>query len=112
MIGMLGQVGVLIPCRIGAVVPVGDLHIANPGLAHPAGHQALPAKGVGLLRADAVELLRLGCFLRQVEDVRSVSLHLPAQFKGLNHRLGLGVAGGAFELLGMQFLQQVELAAL
>ena len=77
-----------------------------------AGHQALTAEVVRLACADAIELLRRGGFLRQIEDIRRVVLHAPGEFVAGEDSFQLGVTGGFLELLGVQLLNEVKVPAL
>ena len=80
VVAVLWQVGVLIPGGVGAAVAIGDLHVAHAGFAQASGHQALSAIAVRRFLADAVHFLRRGRFLRDVENIGRVVLHLPAEF--------------------------------
>ena len=64
MIGVLRQVRVLVPSRVGGVVTVGHLHEPRSLFAQPAGQQAEPAKLIGRLAAYAIQGLGGGGLLR------------------------------------------------
>lgn len=59
VIGMLGQVRVLILGRICRVITVGDLHVAHTRLAQAARQQAAASKIVGRFLADTIPRKRV-----------------------------------------------------
>ena len=93
VVGVLGQVRVLVPGRVGGVVAVGHLDEPDARLAEPPGQQALPAEVVGRRVADAVE----GQGLPRSRAARSstsgaLALHPPGQLVRGDDRFQLGVA--------------------
>ena len=112
MIGVLRQVRVLVPRRVGGVVAVGHLHEPRSLFAQPAGQQAEPAELIGRLAANAIQGLGGGGLLRQIEHLGHAGLQPPRQFIALDDCLEFALHGRPGCLLAVEFANQVELPAL
>ena len=111
VVGVLGEVRVLVPGGVGGAVAVGHLDEPHALLAEPTRQQALPAEVVGLGRADPVKGLRLPRLARKVKDVRGALLHAPGQLVRGDDRFQLGVSRVRLDLFRIQGLKEVEMAA-
>ena len=112
MLGVLGQIRVLIPGGVRRVIAVGDLHIADARLAHASREQALPAEIVRLRLADAVKCERGRRLPCDVEHLRRMRLHAPGQFVGAHRGFELVIARRAQQLGLIESLQSIEIVAL
>ena len=102
----------LIPSRIGTVVAVGDLYVANTRFAQPPRHEALSTEIVGRFFADAIAGKSSFGFLGQVEYVGNIVLHPPSQLEGADHGFEFRIVCMPRRLSGVQLLQVVKLATL
>src|SRR5687767_1893538 len=68
VVGVFGEIGMLVPGGVGGVVAVSDLDIADAGFAEAARHEELAAEIVGRLFADAVKCQGLRRFAAQVQS--------------------------------------------
>ena len=109
VVGMLGHVRVLVPRRVGGVVAVGHLDVAHARLAEPAGHQALPAEGVGGLLADAVQASVSGDSFDRSRTSGRVALHPPGQLVGVDRPPPVPRRRGSFSCSAFSSRKQVEL---
>ena len=90
MIGVFGEIRMLVPRRIGGVVAVGHLHKADAGLAKPASEEAFPSEILGRGPvSDAVEVQSRRILFREIGDLRGVALEPPGEFVGFDRCLEL-----------------------
>jgi hypothetical protein len=89
-----------------------ELHEANAFLDELAGKEAFAAKGVRGVVADAIEFFGFLIFLGEVESLGHLHLHAESEFVVVHARGEFVVTGMLRGVRGVEFGEQIEIAAL
>ena len=103
----------MIPFDVGMGVPLAarahvKLHEPHAALDQPPGQQAIAAVDARFLLVQAVELMRLGRFARQIDGLGRGGLHAIGQFVGGDAGFEVGVFRSLGAMPGVQLLDEID----
>ncbi len=109
VVGVLGQIGMLIPGGIGRVVAIGDLDKTHAGFAKPSSQKALASEV--RRRRTVMDPVKLECGCRLTGKVRHfgrMTLEPPCKLERINSRFQFEITGAAGQLSGVERLEKIE----